>query len=136
MTAKAAKQMSAGSDADGEVSAPFGCRSGCKLPRLLLLPAGRRLMGGMKKAKRKTRSPRIPGAVDEYIGARMRESRVAINMSQAVLGEKLGVTFQQIQKYESGRNRVSAARLFEIYRRTKQLVRTEGDLQWPKLMPT
>jgi transcriptional regulator with XRE-family HTH domain len=93
-------------------------------------------MGGMKKAKRKTRSPRIPGAVDEYIGARMRESRVAINMSQAVLGEKLGVTFQQIQKYESGRNRVSAARLFEIYRRTKQLVRTEGDLQWPKLMPT
>ena len=71
-------------------------------------------MGGMKKAKRKTRSPRIPGAVDEYIGARMRESRVAINMSQAVLGEKLGVTFQQIQKYESGRNRVSATRLFVI----------------------
>jgi transcriptional regulator with XRE-family HTH domain len=35
-------------------------------------------------------------------------------MSQADLGEKLGVTFQQIQKYESGRNRVSAARLFEI----------------------
>jgi DNA-binding Xre family transcriptional regulator len=34
--------------------------------------------------------------------------------SQADLGEKLGVTFQQIQKYESGRNRVSAARLFEI----------------------
>jgi transcriptional regulator with XRE-family HTH domain len=35
-------------------------------------------------------------------------------MSQADLGEILGVTFQQIQKYESGRNRVSAARLFEI----------------------
>jgi transcriptional regulator with XRE-family HTH domain len=35
-------------------------------------------------------------------------------MSQTDLGEKLGVTFQQIQKYESGRNRVSAARLFEI----------------------
>ena len=35
-------------------------------------------------------------------------------MSQAVLGEKLGVTFQQIQKYESGRSRVSAARLLEI----------------------
>jgi transcriptional regulator with XRE-family HTH domain len=44
----------------------------------------------------------------------MRESRLAIKMSQADLGEKLGVTFQQIQKYESGRNRVSAARLFEI----------------------
>jgi transcriptional regulator with XRE-family HTH domain len=53
-------------------------------------------------------------AVDQYIGARMREGRRAINMTQANLGEKLGVTFQQIQKYEKGRNRVSAARLFEI----------------------
>jgi transcriptional regulator with XRE-family HTH domain len=44
----------------------------------------------------------------------MREGRRAINMSQESLGEWLGVTFQQIQKYESGRNRVSAARLFEI----------------------
>jgi transcriptional regulator with XRE-family HTH domain len=68
----------------------------------------------MKTGKRKTKSPRTPGAVDKYIGARMRESRLAIKMSQADLGEKLGVTFQQIQKYESGRNRVSAARLFEI----------------------
>lgn len=68
----------------------------------------------MKKAKRKIRSPRAPGAVDAYIGARMRESRLALNMTQESLGELLGVTFQQIQKYESGRNRVSAARLFEI----------------------
>ena len=68
----------------------------------------------MKKAKRKTKSPRASSAVDQYIGARMREGRRAIKMSQADLGEKLGVTFQQIQKYESGRNRVSAARLFEI----------------------
>jgi transcriptional regulator with XRE-family HTH domain len=44
----------------------------------------------------------------------MREGRRAISMTQANLGEKLGVTFQQIQKYEKGRNRVSAARLFEI----------------------
>jgi transcriptional regulator with XRE-family HTH domain len=36
------------------------------------------------------------------------------SMSQAVLGEKLGVTFQQVQKYEKGANRVSGARLFEI----------------------
>ena len=68
----------------------------------------------MKKAKRKTKSPRASSAVDQYIGARMRECRRAINMTQANLGEKLGVTFQQIQKYEKGRNRVSAARLFEI----------------------
>jgi transcriptional regulator with XRE-family HTH domain len=44
----------------------------------------------------------------------MRESRLAIDMSQADLAEKLGATFQQVQKYEKGANRVSAARLFEI----------------------
>jgi transcriptional regulator with XRE-family HTH domain len=68
----------------------------------------------MKKTKRRTKSPRSPGAVDEYIGARMREGRLALKMSQTDLGEKLGVTFQQVQKYEKGANRVSAARLFEI----------------------
>ena len=67
----------------------------------------------MKKAKRK-RSPRTPTTVDAYIGARMRERRRALGITQERLGELLGVTFQQVQKYESGRNRVSAARLFEI----------------------
>ena len=67
----------------------------------------------MPTAKRK-RSPLSTGAVDKYIGARMREGRIALNMTQAEIGEKLGITFQQIQKYEHGRNRVSAARLFEI----------------------
>ena len=67
----------------------------------------------MKKAKRKI-SPRSASAIDRYIGARMREQRLALNVSQAELGEELGVSFQQIQKYESGVNRVSAARLFEI----------------------
>jgi transcriptional regulator with XRE-family HTH domain len=62
----------------------------------------------MKKAKRK---PRSPTAIDAYIGVRMRERRVALSMSQADLSKELGVTFQQIQKYEKGVNRVSAARL-------------------------
>ena len=53
----------------------------------------------MKKAKRKTKSPRASSAVDQYIGARMREGRRAISMTQANLGEKLGVTFQQIQQF-------------------------------------
>jgi transcriptional regulator with XRE-family HTH domain len=68
----------------------------------------------MRKAKRIMKSPRASGAVDKYIGARMRESRLALDMTQESIGKVLGVTFQQIQKYESGRNRVSAARLFEI----------------------
>jgi transcriptional regulator with XRE-family HTH domain len=67
----------------------------------------------MKKAKRKI-SPRSASAIDRYIGARMREQRLALNVSQAELGEELGVSFQQIQKYESGVNRVSAARLYSI----------------------
>ena len=70
----------------------------------------------MKKSKAKKASPRSINAVDIYIGARMRERRLALNLSQAGLGEVLGVSFQQVQKYESGKNRVSAARLFEICR--------------------
>ena len=68
----------------------------------------------MRKAKRKAKSPKSPGSVDEYIGARMREGRLALNMSQEGLSDVLGISFQQIQKYEKGANRVSAARLFEI----------------------
>jgi transcriptional regulator with XRE-family HTH domain len=44
----------------------------------------------------------------------MSEQRLAIQMSQTQLGRELGVSFQQIQKYETGKNRVSAARLFMI----------------------
>jgi transcriptional regulator with XRE-family HTH domain len=44
----------------------------------------------------------------------MRERRHALNMSQALLGRELGVSFQQIQKYERGVNRLSAARLYSI----------------------
>ena len=71
-------------------------------------------MSKMKKAKRKSVSPRSSNAIDEFIGARMRERRQALGISQTNLGKTLGVSFQQIQKYESGRNRVSAGRLFDI----------------------
>jgi transcriptional regulator with XRE-family HTH domain len=67
----------------------------------------------MKRAKKKV-SPRSPTAVDGYIGSRMRDGRTTLGLSQEVLGEKLGVSFQQVQKYEKGLNRVSAARLFAI----------------------
>jgi transcriptional regulator with XRE-family HTH domain len=68
----------------------------------------------MKKAKRKSASSRRSNSVDEFIGKRMRELRHALNISQVGLGKELGVSFQQIQKYENGENRVSAARLFDI----------------------
>jgi hypothetical protein len=56
--------------------------------------------------------PRVATAVDAYIGAQMCNRRTDLGLSQADLGKKLGVTFQQIHQYESGYNCVSAARLF------------------------
>jgi transcriptional regulator with XRE-family HTH domain len=67
----------------------------------------------MKRAKRKLTS-KSATTIDAYIGARMRECRHALGISQADLAKTLGVSFQQIQKYEKGVNRVSAARLFAI----------------------
>ena len=52
--------------------------------------------------------------LDAYIGARLRMRRLMLGMSQEALGEKLSLTFQQIQKYEKGTNRVSASRLYEL----------------------
>ena len=49
--------------------------------------------------------------VDVYVGARLRMRRTMLGMSQSKLGELLGVTFQQVQKYEKGSNRISASRL-------------------------
>jgi transcriptional regulator with XRE-family HTH domain len=72
----------------------------------------------MKRAKKKV-SPRAATAVDPYIGTQMRDGRTALGLSQEVLGEKLGVSFQQVQKYEKAINRISAARLFEICKALK-----------------
>ena len=55
---------------------------------------------------------RDPNYVDVNVGARIRMRRQMINMSQERLGELLGITFQQVQKYEKGANRISASRLF------------------------
>ncbi|HRK70184.1 MAG TPA: helix-turn-helix transcriptional regulator [Micropepsaceae bacterium] len=52
--------------------------------------------------------------IDVHVGARMRLRRMLIGMSQEKLGETLGLTFQQVQKYEKGANRIGASRLFHI----------------------
>jgi transcriptional regulator with XRE-family HTH domain len=59
-------------------------------------------------------SPKAPGALDRYVGTRMRVRRLEVGMSQEKLGEALGITFQQVQKYEKGTNRVSISRLHQI----------------------
>ena len=56
------------------------------------------------------------GSIDKEVGSRVRMRRVSIGMSQEKLGDMLGLTFQQVQKYEKGMNRISVARLVEIAR--------------------
>jgi transcriptional regulator with XRE-family HTH domain len=53
-------------------------------------------------------------AADAHVGARVRERRVMLGMSQEKLGEAVTLTFQQIQKYERGSNRISASRLWQF----------------------
>jgi transcriptional regulator with XRE-family HTH domain len=55
---------------------------------------------------------RDPNYIDVHVGSRIRMRRQIISMSQEKLGEMLGITFQQVQKYEKGTNRISASRLY------------------------
>ncbi len=57
---------------------------------------------------------KVPNPIDKHVGARVRMRRMLTGMSQEKLGEALGLTFQQIQKYEKGANRISASRLQQI----------------------
>lgn len=57
-----------------------------------------------------------PNPIDVHVGARVRLRRTLLGMSQERLGEALGLTFQQVQKYERGHNRISASRLFDLSR--------------------
>jgi len=65
-----------------------------------------------------TKGPAKPGqranAADRHVGARIRERRVMMGLSQQQLARMIGVTYQQAHKYERGLNRISAGRLFEI----------------------
>ncbi len=56
----------------------------------------------------------IPNPVDVHVGTRLRVRRTLLGMSQTDLGNALGLTFQQVQKYERGTNRISASRLFAL----------------------
>lgn len=67
----------------------------------------------MKTAAKRMKQ-RSAGKPDIELGKRIRLRRVEMKVSQAELGEKLGVSFQQVQKYEKGVNRVGAARLQQI----------------------
>lgn len=55
-----------------------------------------------------------PHLVDRHVGRRVAEKRIALGYNQTDLGRALGVTFQQVQKYEKGSNRISASKLWQV----------------------
>jgi transcriptional regulator with XRE-family HTH domain len=57
---------------------------------------------------------KLPDPIDRHVGGRVRMRRLLLKMSQEKLGEALGLTFQQVQKYEKGMNRIGASRLQQI----------------------
>ena len=57
---------------------------------------------------------KAPNPTDKHVGARVRMRRMMLGMSQEKLGDSLGLTFQQVQKYEKGANRIGASRLQQI----------------------
>ena len=60
--------------------------------------------------------PGVPNPVDIHVGSRVRLRRTLLGLSQEKLGDAVGLTFQQIQKYERGANRIGASRLFQLSR--------------------
>src|SRR5579863_10584435 len=69
------------------------------------------LQASASKGAMKTKSG---NPIDAYVGARLRIRRMMLKMSQAKLGKALGLTFQQVQKYEKGVNRIGAGRLQQL----------------------
>ena len=70
---------------------------------------------GRKGSRGRTPSGK-PNPIDVHVGARVRLRRTLLGMSQEKLGDALGLTFQQVQKYERGANRIGSSRLFDLSR--------------------
>ena len=68
----------------------------------------------MVKRKRRKIADRSPRPVDAHVGRRVRLRRTLLGMNQTKLGEALGLSFQMVQKYERGTNRIAASRLYEL----------------------
>ena len=66
------------------------------------------------RAKSQTAQPKAPHPVDQHVGQQLATVRVQTDITQGQLARSIGISFQQLQKYENARNRVSASMLFEI----------------------
>src|SRR5271167_338794 len=69
-----------------------------------------------RKSSGRMASKGFPNPIDVHVGQRIRQRRTLLGMSQEKLAEAIGLTFQQVQKYERGSNRVSSSRLFDLTR--------------------
>ena len=67
-----------------------------------------------RKSSGRMASKGFPNPIDVHVGARIRSRRTLLGLSQAALAEAIGLTFQQVQKYEKGSNRVSPSRLMDV----------------------
>lgn len=72
--------------------------------------------GGAEGGRARHQAREAPNPVDVHVGARIKLRRTLLGLSQERLGDALGLTFQQVQKYERGANRVSASRLHDMAR--------------------
>ncbi len=71
---------------------------------------------GRRRAAQDDGSFGKPNPIDVHVGSRVRLRRTLLGMSQEKLGEAIGLTFQQVQKYERGANRIGSSRLFDLAR--------------------
>ena len=78
--------------------------------------------GGAKTRSRRTVREHGPDPVDVHVGKRLRQARLLAGLSQEELGDGIGVSFQAVQKYEQGENRLSASRLFRAAQLLEQSV--------------
>ncbi len=86
------------------------------MPRSPISPA-RPVQAATRRQARRGRTPSgKPNPIDVHVGSRVRLRRSLMGMSQENLGNALGLTFQQVQKYERGANRIGSSRLFDLAR--------------------
>ena len=85
--------------------------------RLKVENDGKRIsMAKRRKSSGRMASKGLPNPIDVHVGARVRLQRTLLGLTQMTLAEQMGITFQQVQKYERGSNRVSSSRLFDLCR--------------------
>jgi transcriptional regulator with XRE-family HTH domain len=92
------------------VGGGLGCSSWSSISQASTLQRTDVQKGGQVAVLKKKK----PNPIDRHVGARVRMRRLMLDMTQTQLGDKLGLTFQQVQKYEKGTNRIGASRLQHI----------------------